>query len=113
MDSPALQNNVALARLRRGEIEKSVEMLEEIARENPQFATAASNLALVLRHWLFEDERAGVYEAQALAMETPQLSEAVLYELLSPVEDTAPAVPPVDGRAAGQPTAADSQEAKD
>ena len=105
LESPPARNNVALARLQRGDVAASARMLEDLATTHPEFTMAASNLALVLRHWLFEDDRAAVYEAVALGDAPPQLSEAVLHELLtgSAHEDAAPQIVPAPGEASEVP----------
>ena len=53
--SPEVRNNVAVARLRRGDVDGAVKLLEEIIAREPQFAPAHFNLALVLRHYRFDD----------------------------------------------------------
>ncbi len=115
---PAAAHNLALAHLHRGDVEGSAAILEELAQKHPELALASSNLALVLRHWLFEDARADVYDGRALASAPPHLSDSLVYELLfgagtedaaPSIEDTSPATDPAEG----SPGAAPDEESND
>jgi hypothetical protein len=78
-------------------VEESVRVLEEVVRANLDFPTAPGNLALVLRHWLFDDEGAAAHEAHAVGIAPPQLSQSVLDGLLfgGAPEDAAPRATPL------------------
>lgn len=83
-------------RLRRGDVDECVRILEDLVRRNPELTTASSNLSLVLRHWLFDDVRAAAHEAQVLRVGAPQLGEEVVYELLVAGPGPEDAAPPAE-----------------
>jgi tetratricopeptide (TPR) repeat protein len=94
--SPEVLNNVAVARLRRGDVDGAVQLLEQIIARQPQFALAHFNLALALRHYRFDDAGAARAQAAYDALAQPQISDTALAWLLEPSshEDAAPPVPP-------------------
>jgi tetratricopeptide (TPR) repeat protein len=96
MDAPEVLNNLAVARLRAGDVDGSVEILQRLTAQYEDFAAAHLNLALLLQHWLFDDEGAARTQAHLDTLVQPLLSDAVLQQLLDPaiVEYTAPPVPP-------------------
>lgn len=93
--TPAARHNAALGQLVRGDAEGSAARLQGVADEHLELRAARVNLALVLRHWLFDDARAAALEAESLALAPPQLSAALVHELLRTgvVEDAAPKHP--------------------
>jgi tetratricopeptide (TPR) repeat protein len=96
IDSPEVLNNLAVARLRDGDVEGSVEILQRLTSTHRDFAVAHMNLALLLQHWLFDEKGAARAQEHLDTMVQPLLSEAVVDQLLDPafVERTAPPVPP-------------------
>jgi Flp pilus assembly protein TadD len=96
IDSPEVLNNLAVARLRDGDVEGSVEILQRLTSTHHNFAAAHMNLALLLQHWLFDEKGAARSQEHLDTLVQPVLSEAVVDQLLDPafVEHTAPPVPP-------------------
>jgi tetratricopeptide (TPR) repeat protein len=93
-DAPEVLNNLALARLRRGDVEGAGRVLQDVAGRFPDFAPAQLNLALYLRHYLFDDDGAGRAQAHFDALAPPHLAPAVVQRLFEPVvEDAAPPPP--------------------
>lgn len=95
IDSPEVLNNLAVARLRQGDVQGSVEILQRLTSRHEEFVPAHLNLALLLQYWLFDEEGAARSQAHLDTLVEPVLSEAVLQRLLDPttVERTAPPVP--------------------
>jgi Flp pilus assembly protein TadD len=95
IDSPEVLNNLAVARLRDGDVQGSVEILQRLTSRHEEFAVAHINLALLLQHWLFDDEGATRTQDHLDTLLEPMLSDAVILRLLDPahVENTAPPVP--------------------
>jgi tetratricopeptide (TPR) repeat protein len=93
-DAPEVLNNLALAHLRSGDVERATRLLQDVAGRFPDFAPAQLNLALLLRHYLFDETGAARAEAHFDALGTPPMSPAVVQRLFEPVvEDAAPPAP--------------------
>jgi tetratricopeptide (TPR) repeat protein len=98
-DSPEVQQNLALARLRAGDVESGALLLERVASEHPEFATGQHNLALLLRHYRFDAEGAARVAGRAAALDRTRRSELALERILKPgVEDAAPPAPQTAAR---------------
>lgn len=95
IDAPEVLNNLAVARLRDGDVRGSVEILQRLTSRHEGFAVAHINLALLLQYWLFDEEGATRQQDHLDRLLEPILSDAVLSRLLDPaaVENTAPPVP--------------------
>jgi tetratricopeptide (TPR) repeat protein len=92
--NPEVLNNLALARLRAGNVEGGTRLLRQVASQFPDFAPAQLNLALVLRNYLFDEEGATTAQAHFDALGAPRLGDAGVEEFLqTPVEDAAPRTP--------------------
>lgn len=101
-DAPEVLNNLALARLQAGDVPGAAKLLHDAAVHHPDFAPAQFNLALLLRHYLFDDEGAARAEAHFDALAGPLLADAALREFLEArTEDTAPRAATPDSAAAG------------
>ena len=93
--SPEARNNLAVLRLRAGEVDASEAILAELVQAKPDFAAARLNLALLRRHYRFDPTGAEKLEHDpAGAVAARALSDASVQELLEgvPVEDAAPPV---------------------
>ena len=95
LDAPEVLNNLAVARLRDGDVDGSVEILHRLTSRHQEFAVAHINLALLLQHWLFDEEGATRTQNHLDTLLEPMLSDAVISRLLDPahVENTSPPVP--------------------
>jgi outer membrane protein assembly factor BamD (BamD/ComL family) len=92
--NPEVLNNLALARLRAGDVEGGIRVLRQVAERHPDFAAAQLNLALVLRNYLFDEEGATHAQAHFDALGAPKLGDAGIEAFLqAPVEDAAPRTP--------------------
>ena len=85
-ESPQVLHNLALARLHAGDVAGSARLLERLVERD--FAPARHSLALLLRHYRFDDEAAAQVE-QAAAPQA-HLSDAAVEELLQGAEDATP-----------------------
>ena len=92
-DSPEVLNNLAVARLRAGDVEGSARLLQQLVSRWPDFAPAQMNLALVLRNYIFDDQGASRAQHHFEELAEPAVGDAALRELLGVprTEDTAPA----------------------
>jgi len=104
IDTPEVLNNLAVARLRDGDVQGSVEILQRLTSRHQEFAVAHVNLALLLQHWLFDEEGATRTHDHLDTLLEPMLSDAVILRLLDPthVENTAPPVPALPNAEAGE-----------
>jgi tetratricopeptide (TPR) repeat protein len=92
--NPEVLNNLALARLRAGDVDGGTRLLRQVASQFPDFAPAQLNLALVLRNYLFDEDAATHAQAHFDALGSPHLGDAGIEAFLQdPVEDAAPRVP--------------------
>ncbi len=93
-DSPEVLNNLAVARLRAGDVEGSARVLQKLVSRWPEFAPAQLNLALVLRNYIFDDAGAARHQRHFDELAAPTVGDAALRGVLglSQTEDTAPAV---------------------
>jgi tetratricopeptide (TPR) repeat protein len=91
-DTPAVLNNLALVHLRAGRVEEAVRLLRAVTERHPEFGEAQLNYALVLRHYLFEEDGAARAQARFDALGVPRLADPALENFLR-TEDTAPPVP--------------------
>jgi tetratricopeptide (TPR) repeat protein len=104
-DAPEAINNRALAELRAGDVESGARRLKELAAEHPELGTAQLNLALLLRHYLFDPEGADRAQAHFDALGAPKIGDAAWQQFIDPAhEDASPAVP--------KPNPAPAEEAK-
>lgn len=101
-DTPAVLNNLALVHLRAGRVAEAAKLLREVTERHPEFGEAHLNYALVLRHYLFEEDGAAQAQARFDALSTPRLADPALDEFLR-TEDTAPTVREEPARAATPP----------
>jgi tetratricopeptide (TPR) repeat protein len=93
-NSAEVQNNLALARLRAGDVDGGTRLLRQVVSAHPDFAPAQINLALVLRNYLFDEDGATQAQAHFDALGAPKLGDAGIEAILqTPVEDAAPRVP--------------------
>jgi len=100
--SPEVLNNVALARVRAGDVDGGAAILRKLADSHPDFAAAQLNWALVLRNYYFDEDGAARAQAHLDAIPAPHLGDAAVRDFFEPVhEDAAPPVP-----SAPQPQAA-------
>jgi len=84
--SPEARNNLAVALLRQGEVERSESMLRDLVAAHPEFEPARTNLALLLEHWHGDAPAA---EMVARAARAPRLSDVAVHQFLNDlVEDT-------------------------
>jgi Flp pilus assembly protein TadD len=104
VDAPEVLNNLAVARLRQGDVNSSVVILQRLTSRHDEFAAAHLNLALLLQHWLFDDTGAARAQDHLDHLHEPMLSDAVILRLLDPasVENTAPPLPAPSEHEAGQ-----------
>ena len=95
IDSPEVLNNLAVARLRDGDVNGSVEILQRLTSRHQEFAVAHINLGLLLQYWLFDEDGATRTSDHLDSLLEPMLSDAVIQRLLDPsrVENTSPPVP--------------------
>lgn len=92
--SPEVLNNVALARLRAGDVDGGARLLQEVAGKYPDFAPAQLNLALVLRNYLFDTDGAARAQAHFDAIRAPQVGDAAVHDFFDAGhEDAAPPLP--------------------
>jgi len=91
-ETPAVLNNLALVHLRAGRVEDAVKLLRAVTERHPEFGEAQINYALVLRHYLFEEDGAAQARARFDAMSAPRIDDPAMSEFLR-TEDTVPAVP--------------------
>ena len=102
-ESPEVLNNVALARVRAGDVEGGAKLLREVAGKYPDFAAAQLNLALVLRNYLFDAPGAARAQAHFDAIGSPQIGDGAVRDFFDPGhEDAAPPLPP-EPKAAEKP----------
>ena len=91
--SPEARNNLAVLRLRAGDVDASEAILAELVQAKPDFAAARLNLALLRRHYRFDPAGAEKLEQDSTrTVAARALSDASVQELLDgvPVEDAAP-----------------------
>jgi len=83
----------ALGKLRAGDVQGSERLLRQLGSSQPDFAPAQFNLALLLRHYLFDKDGAARAERHFDEMAAPSLSPTALQALagVPRIEDTAPA----------------------
>ncbi len=85
-EAPEARNNLAVALLRQGEVERSESILRDLVAAHPEFEPARTNLALLLQHWHGDVQAA---EAVASATQAPRLSDVAVHQFLNDlVEDT-------------------------
>jgi tetratricopeptide (TPR) repeat protein len=93
-DTPEAVNNRALALLRAGDVEAGARLLKELAAEHPEFGAAQLNLALLLRHYLFDATGAERAQAHFDALGTARVDDAAWQRFLEPAgEDASSPVP--------------------
>jgi predicted Zn-dependent protease len=93
-ESAAALNNRAVAELRAGQVSSGARLLEDLAAAYPDLGTAQLNLALLLRHYMFDAEGADRVQAHFDALQAPRLGDAAWGEFSEPAsEDAAPPVP--------------------
>ncbi len=110
-DNPEIVNNVALARLRAGDVETGARLLRELTEKHPEFAPAQLNLALVLRNYLFDEDGATRAQAHFDAIGAPHIGDPAWHDFLEPGhEDAAPPLPAVpEASAAPKPSSTKGQ----
>lgn len=102
-DAPELLNNLALARLYTGDVSGAAKLLHDVTTRHPDFAPAQFNLALLLRHYLFDEDGAARAEKHFDALAAPQLADAALREFLEArTEDTSPRLAAPDSASGGR-----------
>ena len=95
-DTPEILNNVALARIRAGDVETGTRLLRDLAAEHPDFGPAQLNLALLLQNYLFDEQGAKTARAHFDALGAPRLDDATVRDFFDARhEDAAPPVPAV------------------
>jgi predicted Zn-dependent protease len=93
-DAPEVQMNVALARLRTGDVDAGMRLLQEIGARHPDYAPVQANLALALQHYTFDTDGAEKATARARAL-AARRSSLLAFEraMHGGAEDTSPPVP--------------------
>lgn len=89
-DVPEVENNLALAKLRAGDVEGATHILKDLAAQHPDFAPAQLNLALLLRNYLFDEDGAAHAQAHFDELGAPKLSPAAVQAF---IEDASPPPP--------------------
>ena len=98
-ETPEARNNLAVALLRQGEVERSESMLRDLVAAHPEFEPARTNLTLLLQHWHGDAQAA---EAVARAAQAPRLSDIAVHQFLNDlVEDASPPPPASPGGSDG------------
>ncbi|HZL85057.1 MAG TPA: tetratricopeptide repeat protein [Candidatus Krumholzibacteria bacterium] len=93
--APEARNNLAVALLRQGEVERSESLLRDLVAAHPEFEPARTNLALLLLHWHGD---AAAADAVAHAAQEPRLSDVAVHQFLNDlVEDTTSPPPNAGG----------------
>jgi len=92
-DAPEVRNNLAVAKLRAGDVEGSEALLEKLADGESGFAPARLNLALLRRHYRFDTAGDRLEQESRAALAARSLSDAAVQALLvgAAVEDASPA----------------------